>query len=508
MTDAFLSYSPYGATKSIWMETPAPEFKPLNRNITADVTIIGAGIVGLTCAYTLAKQGKNVVIVDQGPVCCGQTSRTTGHLTWALDDRYYDLEKYFGLEGAQIASESHNEAINYIENIVKKEGIECDFERLDAYLFVPPGDSVEVLTQELKTLQRMGMNVTQLPNGPYTSFNTGPCIKFPNQGQFHVLKYAQGLIKAILNEIGEIYTHTHVVHIEDGPTCSVITENGQTIKSKSVIVATCTPINNRFIIHTKQAPYRTYVIGATVPKGSIPKCLSYDTSDPYHYIRIQKHETDENLEWLLIGGEDHRVGEEKYIEKCYQKLESWAKKRFPIDKFEYHWSGQIFEPVDSLGFIGRNPGDENIYIATGDSGNGITHGTIAGILIPDLILGKVNPWEKLYSPTRKTLSALPDFITENANTAWQYRDWFTPGELKQIDALPVDKGMILSKGIQKLAVYRDQNQQVHIRSAKCPHLGACVRWNDSEKSWDCPAHGSRFNGCGGVINGPAINSLS
>lgn len=500
-----------GHTQSLWMEVGLPSFPPLDSNMTADVCIVGAGIVGLTCAYTLAKEGKSVIVLDQGTVAGGQTARTTAHLTWALDDRYYNLEKFFGEEGARLAAESHCSSIDYIEKIIHEEDIDCDFERTDGYLFVSPEDDKEVLDKEFIAIQKTGREITKAPRAPFSSsFDTGPCLRFPRQAQFHILKYLQGLIKAILKYGGKIFSNTHVNHFEENSSssCVVSTKSGTKITSQSIIVATCTPVNNRFYIHTKQAPYRTYVIATSLPKGSVPKALYWDTANPYHYIRIQNHLSNPNLDWLIVGGEDHITGQDQQIAAKYDNLEKWARQRLPmINKIEYRWSGQVFEPIDSLAFIGRNPGDKNIFIATGDSGNGITHGTIAGILIPDLILGKVNPWKSLYEPSRKTLSAASKFIHETFNAVSQYRDWFTPGEIKKMNQLSLDEGIILREGLKKIAVYKDKQNNLHVNSAFCPHLGGCVRWNPGEKSWDCPCHGSRFNGSGSVMNGPANSDL-
>lgn len=499
-----------GHSQSLWMDVRLPSFPSLEKDSKVDVCIVGAGIVGLTCAYTLSKQGKSVIVIDQGPVSGGQTARTTAHLTWALDDRYYNLEKFFGEDGARLAAQSHSAAIDYIEKIILEEKIDCDFERVDGYLFVPPEDSKNILDKEFAAIQKTGMDINKVARSPFSSsFDTGISLCFPRQAQFHILKYLQGLIKAILKNKGKIFNNTHVKHFEDGSPCLVKTESGAKISAQSVIVATCTPINNRFFIHTKQAPYRTYVIAASVSKGSVPKGLYWDTADPYHYIRIQKHLSDPNLDWLLVGGEDHRTGQDQAMEAKYDHIEEWARMRLPMmGKIEYRWSGQVFEPIDSLAFIGRNPGDQNIYIATGDSGNGMTHGTIAGILLPDLISEKNNAWKSLYEPSRKTFSAASKFIKGTLNVATQYGDWFTPGEIKKIDILSPDEGIILREGLKKIAVYKDKQNSIHINSAFCPHLGGCVRWNHGEKSWDCPCHGSRFDGCGKVMNGPAINNLS
>ncbi|MBA3238166.1 MAG: FAD-dependent oxidoreductase [Parachlamydiaceae bacterium] len=492
------------------MEIPLPTFfSHLENNLSADVCIIGAGIVGLTCAYTLAKQGKSVIVLDKGAIAGGQTARTTAHLSWVLDDRFYDLEKLFGEDGARLAAESHATAIDYIEKIILEENIDCDFERVDGYLFVAPGDSKDILEKEYVALQKIGMEVKKALRAPFSStFDTGPCLQFPRQAQFHILKYLQGLIKAILKFGGKIYSHTHVNYFEDGSPCIVKTDSGAKITSQSIIVATCTPVNNRFFIHTKQAAYCTYVIAASIPKGSVQKGLYWDTADPYHYMRIQKNSTDPNLDWLIIGGEDHKTGQDQAVEAKYDHLEKWARDRFPgIDKIDYRWSGMVFEPIDSLAYIGHNPRDKNIYIATGDSGNGMTHGTIAGIMIPDLILGRDNPWKSLFEPSRKNLFAASDFIQENFNSLLQLKDWFTPGEFKKVETLASDEGIILRRGLKKIAVYKDKDNKIHINSALCPHLGGCLRWNQGEKSWDCPLHGSRFDGCGQVLSGPALDNL-
>lgn len=475
------------------MGVELPSFPALEENLDSNVCIVGAGIAGLTCAYTLLREGKSVVVLDLGTIGGGQTSLTTAHLSWILNDRYFEIESYLGLEFAKLAASSHAGAIDYIEKIVQDEKIACDFERVDGHLFLGANDSAEILDKEYETLKKMEKDVKHSKNS----------LLFPGQAQFHILKYLKGLTEAIVRMGGKIYCHTHVVEIKEG---LVKTERGHTVTTSSIIVATATPINDRVIIHTKQAAYRTYVIATLIPKDSVPKGLYWDTEEPYHYIRT--HPQDLQNDWLIIGGKDHKVGQEQDPEARYDQLEKWARKRYTFDKIDFKWSGQVFNTIDSLGFIGKNPLDENIYIATGDSGNGITHGTIAGILIPDLILGKTNPWTKLYEPSRKTLKCISTYVEENLNTLIQYEDWLTPGDKKQIEEMLPDTGIIIRNGLKKLAVFKDNSSQVHICSAVCPHLGACVRWNPAEKSWDCPAHGSRFEANGKVITGPANSDLS
>jgi nitrite reductase/ring-hydroxylating ferredoxin subunit len=235
----------------------------------------------------------------------------------------------------------------------------------------------------------------------------------------------------------------------------------------------------------------------------VPAVLSWDTGDPYHYIRTYG-------DMLIVGGEDHKTGQASDSPARYARLEAWARERFPMmGEVELAWGGQVMETQDYLAFIGRNPADhENVYVVTGDSGMGITHGTIAGMLLTDLILGRPNPWEKLYDPSRVTLRAAGDFARENANVVSQYADWLTGGDVSSADEIAPGSGAIVRRGLEKLAVYRDEQGKTHECLAKCPHLGCVVHWNPAETTWDCPCHGSRFDPYGKVINGPANRDLA
>jgi len=504
-----------GENLSYWIDSVKPlEFGTLNRNIETDVLVVGGGIAGLTTAYLLQKAGRNVTLVEDGYIGSGESGRTTAHLTCALDDRYSEIEKAFGEEGAQKAAESHVAAIDFIESIIRQEKINCSFERVDGYLFIHPTDTKENLEKEFEATQRVGLRTEWLDSVPHLSSENGPCIRFPAQGQFHIMQYLQGLAKSFVKMGGTIYTRTRARHInKQGAEC-----NGHTVKASQIVVATNTPVNDFVAIHTKQFPYRTYVIGATVPQGSLPHALWWDSGDqdskwvtaPYHYIRLQTLDNENDL--LIVGGEDHKTGQadDEGIpeEERYSALINWTEKRFPMMKeIIYCWSGQVMEPVDFMAFLGKNPGDENVYIITGDSGNGMTHGTLGGLIVSDLIEGKENKWADLYSPKRIPLKAPATYLSEVFNMAKQYGDFLKGGDIKELSELSAGEGAILSKGLQKIAVYKDQQGSVHAFSAACPHMGCVVQWNAEEKSFDCPCHGSRFTAKGEVINGPATTGL-
>lgn len=488
-----------------------PEFTPLTANERADVCIVGAGIAGLTTAYCLCREGRTLVVLDDGPIVSGESERTTAHLASALDDRYFEIERLHGSRGARLAAQSHEAAIDAIERFAGEEGIACDFERLDGYLFNAPGQPADLLDRELAATHRAGLVDTEIvARAPLGTFDTGRALRFPRQGQIHPLKYLSGLARAIVARGGIIAANTHAVRIEGGRLAHVMTDAGWRVDCDAILVATNSPVNDRLAMHTKQAPYRTYVIGATVPAGSVPKVLYWDTADPYHYVRLHTADGSQgSTDVLIVGGEDHRTGQADNAEERYARLEEWTRARFPmLGEVKYRWSGQVMEPVDAMGFIGRNPGDhENVYIATGDSGNGMTHGTITGLLVSDLIIGRKNDWADLYDPARVSLKAAKDFTFENVNMAAQYADWLTAGDVEKEMFIPAGSGAVVRHGLTKLAVYRDADGMLHECSAVCPHLGGIVSWNHAEKTFDCPCHGSRFDRYGVVLNGPANKNL-
>jgi glycine/D-amino acid oxidase-like deaminating enzyme/nitrite reductase/ring-hydroxylating ferredoxin subunit len=497
-----------GGTNSPWeIGDLSVQLPSLDAELQTDVCIVGAGISGMTTAYLLACEGRSVVVLDDGPIGGGETGRTTAHLSNAFDDRYYEVERLFGEHGARVVAESHTAAIDKIEEIVRSEQIDCDFERLDGYLFVPPDCSNEVLEREIAAARRAGLHdVEWVDRAPISDFDTGRCLRFPRQAQFDPLKYLAGLARGALRHKARIYPRTHAEEIKGGNPACVTTSNDHKVNAGAVVVATNAAVNDSIILSTRESKYRTYVIGAFVPRGSVTKALYWDTADPYHYVRIQSV-GDEDL--LIVGGEDERVGEHDDGDERFAELYRWTRKRFPmIGRIEFCWSGHIVEPTDTVAFIGRMPLSEgNIFVVTGDSGQGMTHGTIAGILLTDLIQGRRNEWSNIYDPARLTSIATIDFLNESLMVTAHYTDWLTGGEVSSSEEIERDEGCIVRRGLTKIAAYRDDRGVLHERQAICTHLGCVVSWNSTEQSWDCPCHGSRFDKLGHVINGPANSDL-
>lgn len=504
-----------GSHISIWLrDTNRENFPAITHDLRAEIGIIGAGIAGLTTAYRLVKEGKSVVVIDDGKIASGESGRTSAHLSNILDDRYFNLIKLHGYDNAALAAKSHTAAIQFIEDICQQENIDCEFARVNGYLFLDKTSSYEILKNEFEATQKLGLLPEFIKKSTPDTFKMDTAIMFPQQAQFHPLKYLNQLAKIIQNNGGIIYENVRASKFEKGNPIKITTNTDKTITVDKIVFATNSPINNRFGIHTKQEANRTYVIGCLIPKNSVEAALYWDTADPYHYIRVHSGDYQYNhnpCDLLIIGGEDHRTGQNPTAaNRCFENLKLWANHLFPnIVHTEYRWSGQIIEPIDYLAFIGYDPaGDKNSFIATGDSGNGLTHGTIAGILISDLILHHQNEWEKIYKTTRKSIKAWQEFIKINLQSIVSYFDYLKTQPTKNVEAILPGEGAVINKGFSKIAVYRDNDGVLHKHSAICPHLKALVRWNACEKTWDCPAHGSRFTGEGCVINGPANHSLT
>ena len=492
-------------TMSLWHSNKTEDLRRpgFNDDLSTDIVVIGAGITGLSIAYQLAVDGRQVVVIDDGDIGGGNTGRTTAHLTNALDDRFVNLRRERGKDIARIAAESHGAAIDWIERVQMEEGINCSFRRLDGYLLLGEGDDEDLLDKELVAADEAGMTVEKLAVAP-PGLPQVPALKFSNQARFDPIAYLAGLAKALEKHGGRIFSGCHVVSVSDGERVSIDLTGGSRITASKVVVATAAPINDRLTLHTKLAPYRTYAIAAPINEGEIPDVLAWDTNDPYHYVRLAEHD---GGAFVIIGGEDHKTGQSDEP-TALARLEAWAVANYSIGRVAFRWSGQVMETLDGLAYIGVNPGDKNVYVAVGDSGMGMTHGTIAAMMLPALIDSRDHPWNDAYDPSRKPIGTAATFVSENLNVAKQMVDFITPSDVSSVADIAVGEGAVLRHGLSKIAVYRDDRGRLHVRSAVCPHLGCIVRWNGLEKVWDCPCHGSQFDGTGRVLHGPAVNALA
>ena len=500
-------------TRSLWMRVEvAPDAAPLAEDLTCDTVIVGSGIAGLSVAYELSRSGHSVVVLDRGPIAGGMTARTTAHLAPICDD---GLSALIGLRGDEIAhrfQKSQEAAVDRIEAIVDEHAISCTFRRLDAYLFpalgMERGDAKTQLDREFDAAVKTQAAVERATGVPLKGFEKTPVLLYPRQATFHPLKYLSGMVAAIQDRAGLVFPDTVVTEVEEVAAAVLITTaSGKKVRAKHAVIATNGPINDRAAIHDKLAPYRTYAMAFSIPRGTLPDALYWDMADPYHYVRL--HPGIGKTDYLIAGGADHRTGEVDDGQVRFEAIEAWIRQLLPALGNEVHrWSGQVLDTTDYCGFIGRYPGSDNVFVVTGDSGQGMTHGALAGLLIRDLILTGSSQWEPIYDPGRKTPGGILNSISENIAALKNIAGKAVTDVVRSADELkPGQGGIIQGNGADRSAAYRDFAGKLHLSSAKCTHLGCEVRWNSTEQCWDCPCHGSHFAPDGAVLNAPAIAPL-
>lgn len=489
-----------GHTVSLWMTAEVPDFPPLGPDeYEPDVCVIGAGIAGLSVARTLVARGLDVLVLERGRVGGGQTARTSAHLTSALDDRFYLLERHFGREGARLAAESHAAAIDQIEATATELGVP-GFRRVPGYLF---GDHA-VIERELVAAKAAGLDVELFERGPLP-FETGPVLRFGRQAEFQPLVYIAALASDLASRGARIRTGAVVRMVHSAQRPEVELEGNVRLRAGAVVDATGLGITSRYELPIRIAAYRSYCLAYALPHETVPHALYWDTEDPYHYVRVASDA--EGRDVLVVGGADHRVGQGS-PDASWAALAEWTRPRFPMVGEEVaRWSGQIGETADGLAYIGALPGSERVFVVAGDSGDGLTHGTIAGQLIPALIAGEPSPWAELYSLERSKRHGAGALVHEAIRSNMAFRDWVSPADVSSTDDIQPGQGATVRRGLHLIAAYRDETGVLCERSARCPHLHGVVRWNPAERTWDCPIHGSRFNGCGKVLNGPSAHDL-
>ena len=496
-------------TEPFWSEAGFPTFPPLEKDLDVEVAVIGAGIAGLTAAYLLAKAGKTVAVLERGQCVQGETGHTSGHLTMVTDTPLTELAPRFDQSHAQAVWDAGLAAIVQIATIVNDERIDCDFRWIDGYLHLPPDReghvSVEGLEQTASLADEMGFDATYLEDVPFAG---GPGVRFATQGRFHPRKYLAALARVIRDQGGHIHEKTEVEEVSDAPLG--LKANGHFVRCRDVFIATHLPLlgipndKDATLIQSKLAPYTTYVVAGTARHGSVPDALFWDTGDPYGYLRI---EPGDEHDLIIFGGADHKTGQASNTSERFHQLEETLRARVPELTPTHRWSGQVLGTPDGLPYLGRVA--DHRYTATGFSGNGLTFGTVGAMIVSDQILARPSPWIELFDPHRGALRhGLWTYLKENADYPYyRLRDRFAGAEGKSLRAVERGQGKVVEYRGEKVAAFRDADGTLSVRSAVCTHMGCIVAWNDAERSWDCPCHGSRFTPGGDVIAGPARDPL-
>ncbi len=496
-----------GKHKSYWIET-TPQLEILSQpspDQIYDVIVIGAGIAGLTTAYLLNRAGKNVLVIDRDSVAEGVTGYTTAKVT-SLHTLIYDyLIRTFGFEKAKMYAESQQKAIETIATIIERHNIKCDFVRTSAFTYTEESENIEQIQREVDAAKRLRLPAdyvvdTELP------YQIEGGIEFRNQAHFHPRKYLLAMAQTFLKFGGLIKENTTVYGFNEGNPCFVRTSNG-VFKSHDVVVAMHYPLLSTGLYFTRLYPMRSYVISAYVSEPETVSGMYINTDEPLFSIRPQPTETGR---MLIFTGLEHKTGHEENTKSCYQKLYDMIRKRFKIEKLSYYWSTQDNFTPDNVPYIGRMiPSSKHIYLTAGFGGWGMTNGTVSGMLLSDMILERDNPWVDLYNPMRiGQIKGIGKFVGQNFDVGVD----FLGGRARRFPQITPNtvapgNGEVIEYGKKKKAIYKDDTGKIHAVSPICTHLGCIVAYNNAEKSWDCPCHGSRFNIDGKVIQGPATSDL-
>jgi len=502
--------SSHAGTLPYWADSASlPSFPKLDRDLTVDVVVIGGGIAGLTTAYLASAAGQSVAVIERDRCATIDTGHTTAHVTMVTDTRLSELSRTFGKTHAQAVWDAGLAAIAEIDTIIREHDIACDFEWVSGYLHAPGGRAdrtqAKSFEEEAQLAAEMGFDAEVVSDVPLVG---GPGVHFDNQARFHPRKYLAGVAAAIRANGGRIFEHTEAEEFRDDPRS--VKANGHWIHAAEIVVATHNPLvglagmMSATVFQTKLALYTSYAIAGRVRPGLVPDALLWDTADPYHYLRLERHR---DYDVVIFGGEDHKTGQVTDTNDCYRRLEQTLTNMLPDIELTHRWSGQVIETPDGLPYIGKMA--DHQYAATGFAGNGMTFGTLAGIMMSDAIVGRPNPWAELFDPGRAAIRrGLWDYIKENTDYPYyMMRDRFAGAEGKSLRAVRRGHGSIIEQDGQKVAAYRGPDGVLTTVSAICTHMGCIVGWNDAERTWDCPCHGSRFTPHGDVISGPAEKPL-
>jgi glycine/D-amino acid oxidase-like deaminating enzyme/nitrite reductase/ring-hydroxylating ferredoxin subunit len=493
-------------TGSYWQSSQTlPEFPSLANDLEVDVVIIGAGLTGITAAWLLKRAGAKVALLDRQRCAAADTGHTTAHLTYVTDERLNTLVKHFGKDGAKAFWEAGVAAIDQIFEIVKSTGIDAEFNWVPGFLHGRLDDSDkkdrESLEEDAQLARDLDFDAQFVEQVPFVN---RPGVRFAHQAKFHPYKYLAPMLSAIPGNGSHVFENTEATEVEEKP----LTVHARKFKIRCsyLMIATHTPLLGKTglvkgtLFQSKLALYTSYVLGAKLPPNTVPEALFWDTSDPYYYLRVDRHR---DHDYAIFGGEDCKTGQEHDANVVFARLTAKMKTILPGADVQHRWLGQVVETNDGLPFIGENAGQQ--FIATGFCGNGFTLGTLAAVMARDRYLGRKNPWFDLFRVDRtKFHGGTWRYIQENLDYPfYMLRDRLKGAEADSLDHLKMGEGKILKLDGKKVAAYRADDGKVTLLSPICTHLKCIVRWNPADKTWDCPCHGSRFKPTGEVFSGPA-----
>jgi glycine/D-amino acid oxidase-like deaminating enzyme/nitrite reductase/ring-hydroxylating ferredoxin subunit len=491
--------------RSFWLATASPTSYPaLDGDVATDVAVLGGGITGLVTAVLLLRAGLAVTVIDQHRLGTGVTGHTTAKLSSLHGLTYARLSSSFGEEGARTYAQANEAGIERIAGLVEEHRIDCDFRRRPNYTYAASQDDLPKIEAEVEAAAAAGLPASLVDAVPLP-FPTAGAIRVEEQAELHPTKFLSGLAEVLASEGCQIFEHTRALKVRDGLPCRVETESG-TITADHVVVATHFPFPDRALYFARMHPERSYCVAGRL-EGPPPDGMFISCSAPTRSIRSHPFAEEE---LLIIGGEGHKVGQGGRTAPRYRALEAFAREHFGVRSLEYRWSTQDNMPADGVPFVGKlTPRSRGTYTATGFRKWGLAMGAAAGEMIRDAIAGDEHEWQAFFDTDRLNVTAsAKDLVTENVNAGFHFfADRLTKRAGASTDDLAPTEGKIVSSGGRQIAVSKDERGAVHAVSARCTHVGCIVSWNDAERTWDCPCHGSRFGVDGSVLQGPAVHPL-
>ena len=482
--------------------TPETNYPELTEDINTDVAIVGGGIVGITCAYLLAHAGLKVTILEADRILQGTTGHTTAKVTSQHSLIYDRLITQMGQEKARQYAEANKNALRFIADTVAEKGIDCDLTWRPAYVYTRSDNYVQQIEKEEKAASALGLKASVVHDLPLP-FSVKAALRFDGQAQFHPLKYLKALAK-MLPDSCRIFEQTRAVNIEEGSSMAVITNQGKKVTASKVVIASHYPFfDGGGMYFARMYPSRSYVIAITI-KDEFPEGMFISAEKPTRSLRSQPLE---DGELILVGGEDHKTGQVTNTGVHYDNLLQYAHDTFEVSEVKYRWSTQDYITLDGVPYVGNLTAKHpNLYVATGFAKWGMTNGTAAATIIRDLIVRGDSPWKEVYAPSRFNAASAVNFVATNLDVAKH----LVAGKLKpaeKMEDLPPGEASIVSIDGEKTGAFRDDQGQLHLVDITCTHMGCELSWNEAERSWDCPCHGSRFTYEGDIIEGPALSKL-
>ena len=490
---------------SYWVTSaPGGDYPALAQDHECDVAVVGGGIVGVTAALRLRRDGASVALLEARRIGSGATGYTTAKLSSLHGTIYQQLTSAHGDEVARAYGEMNEAGLAAIAALVDELGIDCDFRRKPNFTYSESDSERSTLMKEAEVAKRLGLPASFVGDAGDLPFAIAGAVRFDDQAEFHPLKYLHGLAAAAADAGCAVHERSRVVSVKGGDPCRLQLESGATVRAGHVVLATHMPINDLGFLSTRNHPERSYAMLARL-EGALPQGMYLSSDSPTRTLRPVPTP---DGELLLVGGLSHRTGQGSEVER-YEKVERWARERFDVVSIEHRWATQDHIPNDKLPFIGRvSPRTDRILGVTGLRKWGLAMGAAAADVVCDRTAGRENAWAESFDPFRfHPRAETPALVKHGAATAIHLLgDRIT--KRGSADDLAPGQGGVVGDGLAQRAVYRDEAGKLHSLSARCTHLGCIVHFNDAERTWDCPCHGSRFDVDGEVLEGPATKPLS